>query len=122
MSEPHAGGSASTASPEKGRGKLTVFVAAAPGAGFRPWTGRWVGDRPPPGPGVRVDSGVEEDASIGVHYDPMIAKLIVRAADREQGLDRMARALREQYHPGGKARNFKGPKQNNKPTAADEPN
>jgi acetyl-CoA/propionyl-CoA carboxylase biotin carboxyl carrier protein len=30
-----------------------------------------------------------------VYYDPMIAKLIVHAADRQQGLDRMARALRE---------------------------
>ena len=54
-----------------------------------------IGYRPPAGPGVRVDSGVEEDATIGVYYDPMIAKLIVRAADRQQGLDRMARALRE---------------------------
>jgi acetyl-CoA carboxylase biotin carboxylase subunit len=42
-----------------------------------------------------VDSGVEENAEISVYYDPMIAKLIVRAADRQQGLDRMARALRE---------------------------
>jgi acetyl/propionyl-CoA carboxylase alpha subunit len=30
-----------------------------------------------------------------VYYDPMIAKLIVHAADRQQGLDRMDRALRE---------------------------
>ena len=64
-------------------------------AGFLPSTGRLVGYRPPAGPGVRIDSGVEEDASIGVYYDPMIAKLIVSAADRQQGLDRMARALRE---------------------------
>jgi acetyl-CoA carboxylase biotin carboxylase subunit len=64
-------------------------------AGWVPSTGRLVGYRPPSGPGVRVDSGVEENAEISVYYDPMIAKLIVRAADREQGLDRMARALRE---------------------------
>ena len=44
---------------------------------------------------VRVDSGVEEDGTIGVYYDPMIAKLIVHASDRQRGLDRMARALRE---------------------------
>jgi acetyl/propionyl-CoA carboxylase alpha subunit len=42
-----------------------------------------------------VDSGVEENSEISVYYDPMIAKLIVRAANREQGLDRMDRALRE---------------------------
>ncbi|MBV9579645.1 MAG: acetyl-CoA carboxylase biotin carboxylase subunit [Chloroflexi bacterium] len=64
-------------------------------AGWVPSTGRLVGYRPPDGPGVRVDSGVEENAEISVYYDPMIAKLIVHAADRQQGLDRMARALRE---------------------------
>jgi acetyl/propionyl-CoA carboxylase alpha subunit len=42
-----------------------------------------------------VDSGVEEHGEIGVYYDPMIAKLIVRASDRQRGLARMARALRE---------------------------
>jgi acetyl-CoA carboxylase biotin carboxylase subunit len=64
-------------------------------AGFLPSTGRVVGYRPPQGPGVRVDSGVEEDSEISIYYDPMIAKLIVHATDRQQGLDRMARALRE---------------------------
>jgi acetyl-CoA carboxylase biotin carboxylase subunit len=71
------------------------IYAEDPSAGFMPSTGRLVGYRPPAGPGVRVDSGVEEQASISVYYDPMIAKLIVTAADRQQGLDRMARALRE---------------------------
>jgi acetyl-CoA carboxylase biotin carboxylase subunit len=64
-------------------------------AGWVPSTGRLVGYRPPGGPGVRVDSGVEENSEISVYYDPMIAKLIVHAANREQGLDRMDRALRE---------------------------
>jgi acetyl-CoA carboxylase biotin carboxylase subunit len=71
------------------------IYAEDPAAGFMPSTGRLLGYRPPAGPGVRVDSGVEEDAEISVYYDPMIAKLIVRGADRRQGLDRMARALRE---------------------------
>jgi acetyl/propionyl-CoA carboxylase alpha subunit len=71
------------------------IYAEDPAAGFLPSTGRLVGYRPPAGPGVRVDSGVEEDASISVYYDPMIAKLIVSAATREQGLERMSRALRE---------------------------
>ena len=64
-------------------------------SGWVPSTGRLVAYRPPSGPGVRVDSGVEENAEISVYYDPMIAKLIVHAATREQGLERMARALRE---------------------------
>jgi acetyl-CoA carboxylase, biotin carboxylase subunit len=69
--------------------------AENPANGFLPSTGRLIGYRPPAGPGVRVDAGVEEGATINVYYDPMIAKLIVWAADREQGLNRMARALRE---------------------------
>jgi acetyl-CoA carboxylase biotin carboxylase subunit len=71
------------------------IYAEDPSSGFLPSTGRLIGYRPPAGPGVRVDSGVEEDGSIGVHYDPMIAKLIVHASDRQRGLDRTARALRE---------------------------
>jgi acetyl/propionyl-CoA carboxylase alpha subunit len=71
------------------------IYAEDPSAGFLPSTGRLVGYRPPAGPGVRVDSGVEEHGEIGVYYDPMIAKLIVRASDRQRGLARMARALRE---------------------------
>jgi acetyl-CoA carboxylase biotin carboxylase subunit len=71
------------------------IYAEDPAAGFVPSVGRLRGYRPPSGPGVRVDSGVEEQASISVYYDPMIAKLIVHAADRQHGLDRMARALRE---------------------------
>lgn len=64
-------------------------------AGWVPSTGRLVGYRPPAGPGVRVDSGVEENSEISVYYDPMIAKLIVHASDRQTGLERMDRALRE---------------------------
>ena len=71
------------------------IYAEDPVAGFVPSVGRLIGYRPPAGPGVRVDSGVEEEASISVYYDPMIAKLIVHAADRQQGMERMARALRE---------------------------
>ena len=71
------------------------IYAEDPSSGFLPSTGRLVGYRPPGGPGVRVDSGVEEQGEIGVYYDPIIAKLIVWATDRQQALERMARALRE---------------------------
>ena len=37
-----------------------------------------------PGPGVRVDSGVGAGSEISPMYDPMVAKLIVWDADREQ--------------------------------------
>ncbi len=69
--------------------------AEDPAHGFLPSTGRLIGYRPPSGPGVRVDSGVEQGSEINVYYDPMIAKLIVWAGSRQAGLDRMARALSE---------------------------
>jgi acetyl-CoA/propionyl-CoA carboxylase biotin carboxyl carrier protein len=55
-----------------------------------------IGDyREPTGPGVRVDSGVGPGSAITPMYDPMVAKLIVWDADREQATARMLRALGE---------------------------
>ncbi len=51
--------------------------------------------REPTGPGVRVDSGVGPGSEITPMYDPMVAKLIVWDADREQATARMLRALGE---------------------------
>jgi acetyl-CoA/propionyl-CoA/long-chain acyl-CoA carboxylase, biotin carboxylase, biotin carboxyl carrier protein len=62
---------------------------------FAPAPGR-IGDyREPAGPGVRVDSGVGPGSEISPMYDPMVAKLIVWDADREQATKRMLRALGE---------------------------
>jgi 3-methylcrotonyl-CoA carboxylase alpha subunit len=43
---------------------------------------------------VRIDSGVREGDTITPFYDPMIAKLIVHGADRNEALARLSRALR----------------------------
>lgn len=49
----------------------------------------------PSGPGIRVDSGVGEGGVVSPMYDPMVSKLIVWDADREQATQRMLRALEE---------------------------
>ncbi|MDP9283844.1 MAG: acetyl-CoA carboxylase biotin carboxylase subunit [Actinomycetota bacterium] len=68
--------------------------------GFRPAPGTITVYREPSGPGVRVDSGVTAGSEISPLYDPMIAKLIVRGADREDAIGRMLRALGE-FQIGG---------------------
>jgi acetyl-CoA/propionyl-CoA carboxylase biotin carboxyl carrier protein len=68
--------------------------------GFLPSPGTITTYREPGGPGVRVDSGVTVGSEISPLYDPMIAKLIVRGADREDAIGRMLRALRE-FEIGG---------------------
>jgi acetyl-CoA/propionyl-CoA carboxylase, biotin carboxylase, biotin carboxyl carrier protein len=62
---------------------------------FAPAPGRIGHYREPSGPGVRVDSGVGPGSEISPMYDPMVAKLIVWDADREQATRRMLRALEE---------------------------
>jgi acetyl-CoA carboxylase biotin carboxylase subunit len=66
-----------------------------PANAFLPSTGRIEYLRPPAGPGVRWDSGVGIGSTIGLHYDPMLAKLIVHAETRELAIARMRRALLE---------------------------
>ncbi|HEY2777854.1 MAG TPA: acetyl-CoA carboxylase biotin carboxylase subunit [Gaiellaceae bacterium] len=74
--------------------------AEDPSAGFLPSPGRITVYREPSGPGVRVDSGVTEGSVISPLYDPMIAKLIVHGADRDDAIGKMLRALGE-YRIGG---------------------
>jgi acetyl-CoA/propionyl-CoA carboxylase, biotin carboxylase, biotin carboxyl carrier protein len=67
---------------------------------FAPAPGKIGVYREPSGPGVRVDSGVRENGEVSPMYDPMVAKLIVWDADREQATKRMLRAL-DEYEIGG---------------------
>jgi acetyl-CoA carboxylase biotin carboxylase subunit len=66
-----------------------------PANSFLPSTGRIEYLRVPAGPGIRWDSGVEIGDEITLHYDSMLAKLIVWAPDRRQAIARMTQALDE---------------------------
>jgi acetyl-CoA carboxylase biotin carboxylase subunit len=71
------------------------IYAEDPDQNFVPSPGRILVYRPAGGIGVRVDSGVYQGATVTVHYDPMVAKLITFGIDRDEAIDRMERALSE---------------------------
>jgi acetyl-CoA carboxylase biotin carboxylase subunit len=81
--------------PRRGHAIEVRINAEDPSRGFAPAPGvvrRFV---PPLGPGVRVDTAVEEGSAIPPFYDSMIAKVIVVDDDRPAALARAARALEE---------------------------
>ncbi len=63
--------------------------------GFLPVTGCIDRLETPSGPGVRWDGGIRAGSEIGLHYDPLLGKLIVHAASRTDAIARMKRALGE---------------------------
>jgi acetyl-CoA carboxylase biotin carboxylase subunit len=71
------------------------ITAEDPLGGFLPATGRLAYLRLPSGPGVRWDGGVEAGTEVGLHYDPLMGKLIVWAETRDAAIHRMRRALDE---------------------------
>ncbi|GMV07229.1 MAG: acetyl-CoA carboxylase biotin carboxylase subunit [Gemmatimonadota bacterium] len=66
-----------------------------PYRGFLPSTGTVTHLQVPTGPGVRWDGGIQEGFEVSLHYDPLLAKLIVHAPTRAEAIRRMARALDE---------------------------
>jgi acetyl-CoA carboxylase, biotin carboxylase subunit len=54
----------------------------------------------PSGPGIRLDSGVYEGWNVPMDYDPLLAKLIGYATDREEAIMRLQRALGEYFVAG----------------------
>ncbi|MEO7246502.1 MAG: acetyl/propionyl/methylcrotonyl-CoA carboxylase subunit alpha [Rubrivivax sp.] len=100
--------------PRRGWAIECRINAEDPLRSFLPSTGRLVRYLPPPttmeaalpapawnaepgplvdGGGVRVDTGVYEGGVIPLHYDSMIAKLIVHGIDRADAITKMRRAL-----------------------------
>ena len=79
------------------------LYAEDPARDFFPQTGR-IAALALPG-AARVDAGVAEGDSVTPHYDPMIAKIVTRGADRAAALTAMRAALAE-THVGGLATNL----------------
>ncbi|MFO7607800.1 MAG: acetyl-CoA carboxylase biotin carboxylase subunit [Candidatus Krumholzibacteriia bacterium] len=70
------------------------IYAEDPEQGFLPSLGVLADLAEPAGPGVRIDTGVRAGDEISMHYDPLIAKLSVHAADRPAAIARARAALR----------------------------
>ncbi|MEW5804467.1 MAG: carboxyl transferase domain-containing protein [bacterium] len=71
--------------------------AEDPDREFIPAPGRIVLFKAPSGPGIRVDSGIEQGSAIPSEFDSMIAKIIAYAPCRSEALARLERALREMH-------------------------
>jgi acetyl-CoA carboxylase biotin carboxylase subunit len=69
--------------------------AEDPKRDFAPAPGRVTRFRPPLGPGVRLDTYVEEGAEVPPHYDSLLGKLIVWDETRSEAIVRALRALGE---------------------------
>lgn len=71
------------------------ITAEDPGQNFMPAPGTVTRMRLPGGPGVRIDTGIEEGETISGAFDSMVAKLIVTGRNRKEALQRSRRALNE---------------------------
>ena len=76
------------------------LYAEDPASGFLPVVGTVVAFEPASAPAVRWESGVEVGSVVGVHYDPMLAKVVAHAPTRSEAAGRLALAL-ERLHLGG---------------------
>ncbi|WP_447039055.1 ATP-binding protein [Streptomyces sp. DSM 118878] len=87
-----AEGTALAAEPPPARGHAVQarLYAEDPAAGWAPQTGTL---HRIDVPGVRLDTGYADGDTIGVHYDPMLAKAVAHAPTREQAVRRLAGAL-----------------------------
>ncbi len=78
---------------QRGHAIEARVYAEDPAEGFLPQVGVLHRCRWPDGPFVRVDTGYTEGDEVGMHYDPMLAKVIAWGASREAAIERLAAAL-----------------------------
>jgi acetyl-CoA carboxylase, biotin carboxylase subunit len=81
--------------PRRGHSIEIRVNAEDPDRDFLPAPGRISRFRPAEGPGVRVDTFVEDGTQIPPHYDSLLAKLVVWDVDRASAIARALRALGE---------------------------
>ena len=74
--------------------EVRLYAEVASEDGLRPATGTVHRLRFDEQPGLRVDAGVTDGSVVGVHYDPMLAKVIAHAPTRTEAARVLARALR----------------------------
>lgn len=71
------------------------LYAEDPEVDFLPAIGRIEDWRPSDLPGVRYEAGIRHGSDVTIHYDPLLAKVIVHAPTRTEASRRLARALQE---------------------------
>jgi acetyl-CoA carboxylase biotin carboxylase subunit len=81
--------------PRRGHAIEVRLNAEDPSRGFAPAPGVIERFRPPLGPGIRLDTHIEEGAVIPPYYDSLLAKLIVWDETRPLAIERGLRGLRE---------------------------
>jgi propionyl-CoA carboxylase alpha chain len=62
-------------------------------AGYLPASGTITAFDVPPGPGIRIDAGYAAGSAVSIHYDPMLAKVIAWAPDRDAARRALASTL-----------------------------
>jgi acetyl-CoA carboxylase biotin carboxylase subunit len=81
--------------PRRGHAIEVRLNAEDPRNDFAPAPGLVSRLRPPLGPGVRLDTHVEDGYRVPPHYDSLLGKLVAYDETRPQAIDRMLRALGE---------------------------
>lgn len=79
--------------PPAGHAVEARLYAEDPARDWQPQTGALLSLDVPDEPGVRLDTGYTGGDTIGVHYDPMLAKVVAHAPTRTEAVRLLARAL-----------------------------
>jgi acetyl/propionyl-CoA carboxylase alpha subunit len=69
------------------------LYAEDPASAFAPRPGRALVFRPAGDAGARIETALRDGTEISAHYDPMVAKVIVHGADRDEARRRLVAAL-----------------------------